>query len=546
MAMNGTIDITPDQRETLISLLSRYLPDTETWIYGSRVRGTSRPQSDLDMVVFATPEQARGVSDLRESLEESNLPFRVDLFVWDDLPGSFHDRIEREHAVLIDGIDQETASKRLFDTLPDGWEYTTLGIACATAGGNIQTGPFGSQLHASDYVPSGIPSIMPQNIGDNRIHADGIAHINPSDASRLSRYLVQEGDIVYSRRGDVKRRALVRTEEDGWLCGTGCLRIRFGNNGVDSRYASYYLRHPNVQDWIVRHAHGATMPNLNTSILSECPFIIPSKSEQRAIAHLLGALDDKIELNRRMNEILEAMARAIFKNWFVDFGPTRAKIEGRAPYLTPELWALFPDALDDEDKPIGWKHGTLADVAESPRRGVNPADVSEETPYIGLEHMPRRSIALSEQEGAGKVKSNKTRFHKGEILFGKLRPYFHKVGIAPLSGICSTDIVVVVPRTREWRAFALACMSSDEFVDYTTRTSTGTRMPRTSWKTMAQYKICLPSGQIVRAFQDIAHPLIDGIGDNIHESAILTEIRDLLLPKLISGEIRLRPTGEGL
>jgi len=204
MAMNGTIDITPDQRETLISLLSRYLPDTETWIYGSRVRGTSRPQSDLDMVVFATPEQARGVSDLRESLEESNLPFRVDLFVWDDLPGSFHDRIEREHAVLIDGIDQETASKRLFDTLPDGWEYTTLGIACATAGGNIQTGPFGSQLHASDYVPSGIPSIMPQNIGDNRIHADGIAHINPSDASRLSRYLVQEGDIVYSRRGDVK------------------------------------------------------------------------------------------------------------------------------------------------------------------------------------------------------------------------------------------------------------------------------------------------------------------------------------------------------
>src|SRR5438132_11495381 len=111
----------------------------------------------------------------------------------------------------------------LFNQLPEEWEQTTLGEACTRNGGDIQTGPFGSQLHASDYVPVGIPSIMPQNIGDNRIIELDIARITPADAKRLSRYLVRKGDIIYSRRGDVERRALVREREDGWLCGTGCL-----------------------------------------------------------------------------------------------------------------------------------------------------------------------------------------------------------------------------------------------------------------------------------------------------------------------------------
>ncbi|MCY3878639.1 MAG: restriction endonuclease subunit S [Rhodobacteraceae bacterium] len=273
---------------------------------------------------------------------------------------------------------------------------------------------------------------------------------------------------------------------------------------------------------------------------------LPSLQEQRAISTVFDVLDDKIDLNRRMNQTLEAMARVIFKDWFVDFGPTRAKAEGRSPYLAPELWDLFPDALDDEDKPIGWSHGILADIVDSPRRGVSPADVSEDTPYIGLEHMPRRSIGLSEWEGAGKVKSNKTHFRRGEILFGKLRPYFHKVGIAPIEGICSTDIVVAVPRAQQWTAFTLACLSSDEFVEYTDRTSTGTKMPRTNWKVMARYEVCLPPEEVACAFQDLTQSLLDRIGTNIHETVTLAQTRDLLLPKLMSGEIRLGEAGKAI
>jgi len=135
---------------------------------------------------------------------------------------------------------------------------------------------------------------MPQNIGGNRINEAGIARILSEDAQRLSRYLVREGDIVYSRRGDVERRALVRQHEDGWLCGTGCLRVRFGQDVVHPPYAAYYLGHPSVREWIIRHAHGATMPNLNTSILSALPLVLPPFEVQRTIARILGDLDDKV------------------------------------------------------------------------------------------------------------------------------------------------------------------------------------------------------------------------------------------------------------
>lgn len=193
------------------------------------------------------------------------------------------------------------------------WERITLGVICESSGGGIQTGPFGSQLHASDYVQDGTPSVMPQNIGDNRIDPTGIARVSASDIARLSRYTLRAGDIVYSRRGDVERRALVRTENEGWLCGTGCLRVRIGDQSrYDSRFVSYALGLPESRKWIKRHAVGATMLNLNTSILSAVPLLVPSLSEQRAIAEALEALDNKIAANEKVSSISQELARSIF------------------------------------------------------------------------------------------------------------------------------------------------------------------------------------------------------------------------------------------
>jgi len=198
------------------------------------------------------------------------------------------------------GLDPATAA--LFPTtfqasplgpIPHGWTAITLGQACEQGGGNIQTGPFGTQLHASDYVDEGVPSIMPSDLRDNRIDTSSIARIREEDADRLSVYRVQTGDVVYSRRGDVERRSLIRRGEDGWLCGTGCLRVRFGPRGLNPFFGASYLGTVESRSWVVRHAVGATMPNLNTSILGALPMIVPPAELQARFAEIVGPWDKR-------------------------------------------------------------------------------------------------------------------------------------------------------------------------------------------------------------------------------------------------------------
>lgn len=266
---------------------------------------------------------------------------------------------------------------------------------------------------------------------------------------------------------------------------------------------------------------------------------VPTVPEQREIASILGALDDKIELNRRMSATLEDMARSLYRSWFVDFDPVHAKMEGRQPAFMDEATAaLFPDRFGDDGLPEGWTHGCLGDVAANPRTGVKPDQIDPSTPYIGLEHMPKRCITLGDWGSAGDIGSQKSAMSKGDFLFGKLRPYFHKVGISPVDGICSTDIIVVRPATPAWGAFVLSVISSDEFVEHSNAGSSGTRMPRTNWKDMARYETVIPSEEVATAFEAILAPARARIIEGVHEAKTLASLRDSLLPKLMSGELR--------
>jgi type I restriction enzyme S subunit len=444
------------------------------------------------------------------------------------------------------------AVESLVGELPAGWSPMTLGEACERAGGGIQTGPFGSQLHASDYVPFGLPSIMPANIGDNRVIEDGIARITEEDAERLARYRVRTGDIVYSRRGDVERRALIREKEDGWLCGTGCLRVRFGEGDVDPLFASFYLGHPNVREWIVRHAHGATMPNLNTSILSALPFVVPPPEEQRAIAHILGTLDDKIELNRRMNETLEAMARAIFKSWFVDFDPVRAKASGEPPEsicrrlgLTPDLLALFPNRLVDSELgeiPEGWEVHPFSETVQIIGGGTPKTTVSE---YWGGD-IPWFSVVDAPAESNVFVIETEKKITQAGLDNSSARILAEGTTIISARGTVGKVALVGVPMAMNQSCYGLRGKNGDTFFTYyLTRElvvalkqhSHGAVFDTITRNTFAGVKVVY-SPSVVVSFESVVSHLMQKIRANDYQAQTLETLRDTLLPKLLSGELR--------
>lgn len=403
----------------------------------------------------------------------------------------------------------------------------------------------GLAFRETQFSPSGMPIVKIAEI------KGGI-----SDQTRFTEQTfddsvcVRPGDLLFSWSGQPETSidAFWWRGSEGWL-NQHVFRV-IPAEGIDRTFLYYLLRYlkPHFVG-IARNKQTTGLGHVTKRDLQTIEAAYPAFPEQRAIAHILGTLDDKIELNRQMSETLETMARAIFKSWFVDFEPVRAKMEGRwrrgqsLPGLPAHLYDLFPDRLVDSelgDIPEGWEVGTLGDVAESQRRSVQPARIEPGAPYIALEHMPRRSIALSEWTSADGLESNKFVFKKGEILFGKLRPYFHKVGVAPVDGVCSTDILVLTPRRPCWFGFVLGCVSSDEFVEYTDATSTGTKMPRTSWAEMERYEVALAPKPVAKAFTGLLYPSIERIIAGIHESRTLAALRDALLPKLISGQIRVK------
>ena len=445
----------------------------------------------------------------------------------------------------------------LFRINKPSWEVLALGEAAARGGGNVQTGPFGSQLHASDYVDVGVPSVMPLNIGDNRIVSSGIARISEANAERLSRYRLRTGDIVYSRRGDVERRALVRAENDGWLCGTGCLRVRFGEGHVLPEYAAHYLAHSAVKAWIVKHAVGATMPNLNTGILAALPFVLPPIGEQRAIAGALGSLDDKIELNRRMNTTLEGMAQAIFRDWFVDFGPARRKqagvndpveIMGRLlpdPIRAQALADLFPANLGDNGLPEGWQERPIGELAEIVG-GSTPNTKSPEFWDSGA-HAWATPKDLSKLDGlflfetdrqitdAGLKRIGSGLSPKGTVLLSSRAPIGY-LAIAETPVAVNQGFIALRPTDDMPTAYALFWCRQN--IDTIKANANGSTFQEISKKNFRPLTAKMPKANLLQAFTGVVDPLLAKIRQNLTTNQKLVETRDFLLPKLMSGEIR--------
>ena len=183
---------------------------------------------------------------------------------------------------------------------------------------SIQTGPFGSQLHKSDYVEFGTPIVMPKDITNGKINDNNISRISKNDVAKLFKHKLVSGNIIYPRRGDISKCALITSKEDGWVCGTGCIKVDINQQIANSTYVMYVLCQSETVNWIESNAVGTTMLNLNTSILSDLPIKLPSLNTQKKLANIVSSFDKKIDLNRRINDNLEQQAQALFKSWFVE------------------------------------------------------------------------------------------------------------------------------------------------------------------------------------------------------------------------------------
>jgi type I restriction enzyme, S subunit len=396
-----------------------------------------------------------------------------------------------------------------------------------------------------ELAPAGITFARAGNI-DNGFHFEDADYFPVADLHKVGCKISQPGDVLFTSKGTVGRFAFVSRDTPRFVYSPQlCFWRSLNHDQIDPRYLYYWMLGPAFGeqcDGVKGQTDMADYVSLRDqrSMQIELPHI----RVQRAIARILGTLDDKIELNRRMNQTLEALARAIFKSWFVDFDPVTAKAAGRQPIdMNETTAALFPSEFEESaigPIPKGWTIGRFGDIADNLRRGVDPSSVEAGTPYIGLEHMPRRQIALHDWGQSDGVSSNKFRFQRGEILFGKLRPYFHKVGVAPTDGVCSTDILVIVPKHEKWFGPTLAHASSDELVQYADGGSTGTKMPRTNWHDLSRYEIIVPPEALAMVFTRLVKPMAGRICDGIHQSRTLASLRDALLPRLLSGELRVK------
>lgn len=424
-----------------------------------------------------------------------------------------------------------------------GGEWHRIRVGSLVEDGVLAIGD-GYRMRNQELGTTGVPFVRGGDIGNGWINHATVDHIRPEFSDRIAAKLTRPWDVAFITKGTVGRVGILRPEQPPVVFAPQVAYWRsLDHERLSSRFIYYWLRGPQFQACLdADKTHGAMVADyVSISQQHNFQLLLPPIAEQRTIAHILGTLDDKIELNRRMNETLEAMARALFKSWFVDFDPVRAKAQGQTPPgMDPATAALFPCEFQDSELgeiPKGWRVGELGDVARQVRDGVKPNEVPAETPYIGLEHMPQRSIALGSWAAASDAQSQKSRFRKGQVLFGKLRPYFHKVGVAPVDGLCSTDIVVLEPIDAAYASFCLGHASSDSFVAYTNAGSDGTRMPRTSWKQMAAYDLAIPPASIADVFGSLVGPLVKRIHANLFESRTLARSRDALLPRLLSGEL---------
>lgn len=414
----------------------------------------------------------------------------------------------------------------------------------------IAMGPFGSSIKVDSFVKSGVPIISGQHLHKSRLdESSGFNFVSIEHARKLSNSNVYPGDIIFTHAGTIGQVSLIPADAayERYVISQRQFYLRVDLKKADPAFITRWFHGPIGRHRLLANSSQVGVPSISrpSSNLKRIEIDLPSLDEQKAISRVLDTLDDKIEMNQRMNETLEAMARAIFRDWFVDFGPARAKMDGRKPYLAPDIWSLFPDRLDDEGKPEGWAPAPLIDLVQF--NPTEPLARGVEAPYIDMAALP--TAGPNTEPWRLREFASGTRFRNGDTLLARITPCLENGKTALVHGLPdgavgwgSTEFIVMRARAPVSRAVPYLIARDPTFRAHAIRSMTGTSgRQRASTEAIAVYQVTTPGvNEIWSRFAEIADPIFERIAQNDREDRTLAATRDLLLPKLISGEIRIR------
>ena len=402
------------------------------------------------------------------------------------------------------------------------WKKVKLGEISQT----IQTGPFGSQLHQSDYSIIGIPVVMPKDIIAGNIEEASIARVEQHHIDRLSRHMISYGDILYARRGDVGKCAFTKQNQEGWLCGTGCLRVTINPDMANPKFVFFQLQKQETLGWITNHAIGSTMLNLNTTILSNAPVEIPSLRIQNRIVEILSRYDSLIENYQKQIKLLEEAAQRLYKEWFVDLrfpGHENTKIV--------------------DGVPEGWEKKKISDVCETVGGGTPSTKVPAyykggRIKWVTPTDIPRNNcICLLDtdkkitEEG---LRNSSTKMVPAGTILMTSRASVGYFGIADFEVCTNQGFISCIPIPNMQMYLLFNLMSR---VDEIRKKAGGSTYLEISKSVFRNFDIVCPSEIILLQFQDKASLVLKKEKTLSLQLRLLTEARDRLLPKLMSGEI---------
>lgn len=538
------IDIRPDHWAIVRGILKKHVPQYAAWAFGSRATWKAKEFSDLDLAIITDQPLSLDISaSLSEDFSNSDLPYKVDVVDWATTSDSFRKIIERDKVVVQERGKSLGTEIDLCAIASSDWKIQSIADVCQ----RVTSGGTPSRREPAFYEGGVWPWVKTQELQDGWIDdteehitedavASSSAKILPANAVLLAMYGATVGQLGILRRP--------------MTCNQACCALITDSDKTDFRFLYFQLLQ--IRPKLRSLATGAAQQNLSGAVIKSLRLPFPPIQEQRAIAHILGTLDDKIELNRKQNETLEAMARALFKAWFVDFEPVRAKMEGRwqrgqsLPGLPADLYDIFPDRLVESELgeiPVGWELRSLDSIANY----LNGLALQKFPPESDDEFLPVIKIAqlrAGNTNGADRASARiKPEYVvvDGDVLFSWSGSLEVEVWNGGRGALNQHLFKVTSDKVPKWFYFFTTRHHLQKFREIAA--DKATTMGHIQRKHLTDAKIAVPPQDDTKKLDAAIAPLFDQMVHNSQQSRSLAQLRDTLLPKLISGELRVPDAG---